>query len=160
MKRRQTECPYTMNAPESLEGWQAASAIDICASQLRMAQGRVVGLDLNAWMLACECTGLDRATAIDLFPAVEAGLMSTLRQDTPDPRFSPDIGFPLPMAERNLSIRLSVVDGGKVKAELSEIGEKGALAQENRGGGHTSVRGSETAVVCRQRCQVPIAGGH
>ena len=37
-----------MNAPESLEGWQAASAIDICASQLRMAQGRVVGLDLAA----------------------------------------------------------------------------------------------------------------
>ncbi len=29
------------------------------------------------------------------------------------------------MAERNLSIRLSVVDSGKVKAELSEIGEKG-----------------------------------
>ena len=29
------------------------------------------------------------------------------------------------MAERNLSIRLSVVDGGKVKAELSEIGERG-----------------------------------
>lgn len=71
-----------MNAPESLEGWQAASAIDICASQLRMAQGRVVGLDLNVWMLACEYTGLDRATAIDLFPAVEAGLMSTLQQDT------------------------------------------------------------------------------
>ena len=69
-----------MNAPESLEGWQAASAIDICASQLRMAQGRVVGLDLNAWMLVCECTGLDRATAIDLFPAVEAGLMDTLEE--------------------------------------------------------------------------------
>ncbi|MCB1967385.1 MAG: hypothetical protein KDI64_15490 [Candidatus Accumulibacter sp.] len=49
---------------------------------MRMAQGRVVGLDLNAWMLACECTGLDRATAIDLFPAVEAGLMSTLQQNT------------------------------------------------------------------------------
>ncbi|MGV0961433.1 MAG: phage tail tape measure C-terminal domain-containing protein [Limnohabitans sp.] len=29
------------------------------------------------------------------------------------------------MAERNLSIRLSVIDGGKVKAELTEIGEKG-----------------------------------
>lgn len=29
------------------------------------------------------------------------------------------------MAERNLSIRLSVVNGGKVKAELSEIGERG-----------------------------------
>ena len=29
------------------------------------------------------------------------------------------------MAERNLSIRLSVVDSGKVKAELAEIGEKG-----------------------------------
>ena len=41
-----------------------------------------MGLDLNAWMLACECTGLDKATAIDLFPAVEAGLMSTLQQDT------------------------------------------------------------------------------
>ena len=46
-----------------------------------MAQGRVVGLDLNAWMLACESTGLDKATAIDLFPAVEGGLMSTLQQD-------------------------------------------------------------------------------
>jgi hypothetical protein len=29
-------------------------------------------------MLACESTGLDKATAIDLFSAVEAGLMSTL----------------------------------------------------------------------------------
>jgi len=29
------------------------------------------------------------------------------------------------VAERKLSIRLSVVDGGKVKAELAEIGEKG-----------------------------------
>ena len=45
-----------------------------------MAQGRVVGLDLNAWMVACECSGLDKATAIDLFPAVEAGLMSVLQQ--------------------------------------------------------------------------------
>ncbi len=70
-----------MNAPESMEGWQAASAIDICASQLRMAQGRVVGLDLNAWMLACECAGLDKVTAIDLFPAVEAGLRSTFEQN-------------------------------------------------------------------------------
>ena len=70
-----------MNAPESLEGWQAASAIDLCASQLRMAQGRMVGLDLNAWMLACECTGLDKATALDLVPAVEAGLMSTWQEE-------------------------------------------------------------------------------
>jgi hypothetical protein len=67
-----------MNVPESLEGWQAASAIEVCARQLRMAQGRVVGLDLNAWMLACECSGLDKATAIDFFPAVEAGLMSAI----------------------------------------------------------------------------------
>ena len=67
-----------MNAPQSLDGWQAASAIEVCASQLRMAQGRVVGLDLNAWMLACESTGLDKATALDLFPAVEAGLMSAI----------------------------------------------------------------------------------
>jgi len=28
------------------------------------------------------------------------------------------------LAERNLSIHLSMVDGGKVKAELSELGEK------------------------------------
>jgi hypothetical protein len=33
------------------------------------------------------------------------------------------------MAERNLSIRLSVVDGGKVNAELSEIGEKGECSK-------------------------------
>ena len=71
-----------MNAPESLEGWHAARATDPCASKKRITQDRVVRLDLNAWMLACECTGLDRATAIDLFPAVEAGLMSTLQQDT------------------------------------------------------------------------------
>jgi len=29
------------------------------------------------------------------------------------------------MAERNLAIRLSVLEGGKVKAELKEIGESG-----------------------------------
>jgi hypothetical protein len=70
-----------MNAPESLEGWQATSAIEVCASQLRMAQGRVVGLDLNSWMLTCECAGLDKATAIDLFPAAEAGLMNAFQNE-------------------------------------------------------------------------------
>ena len=46
------------------------------------AQGlQLVGLDLNAWMLTCECAGLDKATAIDLFPAAEAGLMSAFHQD-------------------------------------------------------------------------------
>jgi hypothetical protein len=55
--------------------------MEVCASQLRMTQGRVVGLDLNAWMLTCECAGLDKATAIDLFPAAEAGLMSTFEQN-------------------------------------------------------------------------------
>ncbi|MBX6323494.1 MAG: phage tail length tape measure family protein, partial [Rhodospirillaceae bacterium] len=30
------------------------------------------------------------------------------------------------MAERNLSVRLAVIDGGKVKAELQDIGESGA----------------------------------
>lgn len=29
------------------------------------------------------------------------------------------------MAERNLSIRLAVIDGGKVKAELADVGEAG-----------------------------------
>ena len=29
------------------------------------------------------------------------------------------------MAERNLAIRLTVLDGGKVKAELREVGETG-----------------------------------
>lgn len=29
------------------------------------------------------------------------------------------------MAERNLALRLSVIDGAKLKAELSDIGEKG-----------------------------------
>jgi hypothetical protein len=38
----------------------------------------VAGLDLNAWMLACESTGLDKAMAIDLFPVAEAGLMSAM----------------------------------------------------------------------------------
>ena len=33
------------------------------------------------------------------------------------------------MAERNLSIRLSVVDGGKVNDEVSEIGEKGECSK-------------------------------
>ena len=36
------------------------------------------------------------------------------------------------LAERNLSIRLSVVDGGKVYAELSEIGEKGERSKKLR----------------------------
>ncbi len=69
-----------MHALLTLEGWQAASAIEVCASQQRMAQGRVVGLDLSAWMLTCECAGLDKTTAIDLFPAVEAGPTNTLEE--------------------------------------------------------------------------------
>lgn len=72
------QCPYRIQAPQTLEGWQAARAIEICASQLRMAQGRVVGLDLNAWLLACESCGLDRLDATEFFSAVEAGLLAGL----------------------------------------------------------------------------------
>ena len=32
------------------------------------------------------------------------------------------------MADRNLSIRLAVIDGGKVKAELRDVGDSGARA--------------------------------
>jgi lambda family phage tail tape measure protein len=45
------------------------------------------------------------------------------------------------MAERNLSIRLSVVDGGKVKAELSEIGEKGERSLKKIESAATSASG-------------------
>jgi hypothetical protein len=58
-----------MNAPLSLEGWQAASAMEVCASQLRMTQGRVVGLVINAWVQTCDWAGLEKPTAIDLFTA-------------------------------------------------------------------------------------------
>lgn len=33
----------------------------------------------HGWMLACECAGLDKVTAIDLFPAVDAGLMGAFQ---------------------------------------------------------------------------------
>ena len=33
----------------------------------------------HGWMLACECAGLDKVTAIDLFPAIEAGLMEAFQ---------------------------------------------------------------------------------
>jgi hypothetical protein len=32
------------------------------------------------------------------------------------------------MADRNLAIRLAVIDGGKVKAELRDVGDSGARA--------------------------------
>jgi hypothetical protein len=67
-----------LNAPQTEEGWQALSVLEVCAAQLRMAQNTVIGLDFNAWRQASQALDANVPAMSQFFPAVEAGLIKAL----------------------------------------------------------------------------------
>jgi hypothetical protein len=67
-----------LNAPQTEEGWQALSVLEVCAAQLRMAQNTVIGLDFNAWRHASEVLDTDVCAMSQLFPAIEAGVTAAM----------------------------------------------------------------------------------
>jgi hypothetical protein len=70
-----------LNAPQTEEGWQALSVLEVCAAQLRMAQNTVIGLDFSAWRLASESMAANVPAMSLLFPAIEAGLIASVNQN-------------------------------------------------------------------------------
>jgi hypothetical protein len=69
-----------LNAPQTEEGWQALSVLEVCAAQLRMAQNTVIGLDFNAWRQASEALDANVPAMSQLFPAIEAGVTAGINQ--------------------------------------------------------------------------------
>ncbi len=69
-----------MNAPQTEEGWQALSVLEVCAAQLRMAQNTVIGLDFTAWMKASQALDADVCAMSNMFPAIEAGVTAGINQ--------------------------------------------------------------------------------
>nr|CAX84097.1 uncharacterized protein [uncultured bacterium] len=49
-----------------------------CQRQVRIADGRVIGLDLAAAMMIGAAKGYDTSALADLLPAIEAGLILAL----------------------------------------------------------------------------------
>jgi hypothetical protein len=67
-----------LNAPQTEEGWQALSVLEVCAAQLRMAQNTVIGLDFNAWTQASQAFDADICAMSNIFPAIEAGVAAAM----------------------------------------------------------------------------------
>lgn len=78
-------CPYHEHAPLTLAGWQAWDVAMACQRQVRIGgDGRVLGLDFSAVIMAAEAKGYDVAAVVDLLPAIEAGLLTALYRDDED----------------------------------------------------------------------------
>jgi hypothetical protein len=71
-----------LNAPQTEEGWQALSVLEVCAAQLRMAQNTVIGLDFNAWTQASQAFDADICAMSYIFPAIEAGVTAAMNAST------------------------------------------------------------------------------
>jgi hypothetical protein len=71
-----------LNAPQTEEGWQALSVLEVCAAQLRMAQNTVIGLDFNAWRHASEVLDTNVCAMSQLFPAIEAGVTAAMNSSS------------------------------------------------------------------------------
>ena len=71
-----------MNAPQTEEGWQALSVLEVCAAQLRMAQNTVIGLDFNAWRQASQALDANVPVMSQLFPAIEAGVTEAMNSSS------------------------------------------------------------------------------
>ncbi|MFA5040976.1 MAG: hypothetical protein WC464_05030 [Bdellovibrionales bacterium] len=63
-----------------MEGWEAWDIALRCASQLRMAQFAVIGIDMNAALKIAEELGYDKTSATTLLLACECGIVSSVNQ--------------------------------------------------------------------------------
>ncbi len=73
-------CPYIDNEPLTDTGWQAWDVLTRASSQLRIAPGAVVGIDLAAALRLGEALGYDAHALAELLPAGEAGLVKALNE--------------------------------------------------------------------------------
>jgi hypothetical protein len=69
-----------VNAPETIEGWQAWEVFLQCQGQVRAVGSVVVGLDFNAVMAMANSLGYDLRSMTHFLPALEAGLLTGLRE--------------------------------------------------------------------------------
>ena len=73
-------CPYTETEPQTMEGWQAWDIALRCAGQLRTAQLAVIGIDMNAAIKLAEVLMYDIASAAELLPACESGMITAINE--------------------------------------------------------------------------------
>ena len=69
-----------MNAPETIEGWQAWEVFLQCQGQVRAVGSVVAGLDFNAAMCLASALGYDLQAMTHFLPALETGLLSGLQE--------------------------------------------------------------------------------
>lgn len=77
-------CPYIANEPLTDAGWQAWDVLTRASSQLRIAPGAVIGIDLVAALRLGEILGHDLQALAELLPAGEAGLVKAMNNRLTD----------------------------------------------------------------------------
>jgi hypothetical protein len=69
-----------VNAPETIEGWQAWEVFLHCQGQVRAVGNVVVGLDLNAALTFTRALDYDLRACAHLLPACEMGMLEGLAE--------------------------------------------------------------------------------
>lgn len=69
-----------MNAPETIEGWQAWEVFLQCQGQVRAVGSVVAGLDLNAALTLTRALDYDLRACAHLLPACEMGMLEGLAE--------------------------------------------------------------------------------
>jgi hypothetical protein len=69
-----------VNAPETIEGWQAWEVFLQCQGQVRAVGSVVAGLDLNAALTLTRALDYDLRAAAHLLPACEMGMLEGLAE--------------------------------------------------------------------------------
>ena len=78
---RCADCPASLNAPQTLEGWQVWDVALRMGGQLRISPGgATIGWDLAAALAMANALGVDPLLAAELLPVIETEAVRGLNQ--------------------------------------------------------------------------------
>jgi len=73
------ECAYTLNKPQTLEGYQIWDLVLRAGGQLRAVPGAIIGWDMTAILEMGRCLGVSPIVMAELLPSIEAVAMRELK---------------------------------------------------------------------------------
>jgi len=78
------ECPYTVERPQTWEGWQVWHLATQLGGQVRAMPGAVLGFDMTAALAMARAGGVDEAVAADFLPVIEAAMVRRINEKAGD----------------------------------------------------------------------------
>jgi len=75
------DCPQSLNAPQTFEGWQVWDLVQRLGGQLRVSGSAVIGWDMGAALQLGAALGISPIASAEMLPPIEAVMVRKINDE-------------------------------------------------------------------------------